>query len=82
MSSLKFDLNPLDSVMDKIDKTKIFTVLHEELHDVWLWREGEAPHALPKRMINLTYVKVDPKVAKVLYAESTNDISDTAKPTE
>lgn len=59
--------------MDKLDTDKIFTVLHEEIHDVWVWREGEAPQAMPKRMINMAYVKVDPMVAKVLYGEKDSD---------
>ena len=82
MSTLKFEVKPFDAIMDKLDTTKIFTVLHEELHDVWVWKEGEAPKAMPKRMINMAYVKVDPMVAKVLYGEKDSDIVDDSEPSE
>lgn len=72
MATLKFELNHLDYIMDKIDHKKLYMVLHTEMHNVWVIKDGggEPPFELPKRIINLSYVKVDPKVARVLYAEN------------
>ena len=78
MSTLREELNPYDFIMDKMKKDKTYMVLHVDLHDVFVWSEGEKPTSLPKRMINMAYIKVDPKVVKVLYGEKDTDIdSDT-----
>lgn len=49
----------------------MYMVLHETTHNMWVIdMEGkEAPFELPKRMINMVYMKVDPKTVKVLFSE-------------
>ena len=64
--------------MDKVSKD-LFTVLHEELHNVWVIKDGggAAPFEMPKHKINLAFTKVDPKVVRVLYGpDQTIDSSD------
>lgn len=75
MSTLKEALKPYDFIVNKKDQNKdnVFMVLHEDLHDVHVWKEGEPPTTIPKRMINFTYMKVNPKIIKVLYGETNND---------
>jgi hypothetical protein len=73
MSTLKEELKAYDFIMDKMKKDKTYMVLHEDLHDVHVWCEGDAPITLPKRMVNMAYIKVDPKVVKVLYGEKDDD---------
>lgn len=82
MSTLREPLKAYDFIMDKTKTDKTYMVLHEDLHDVHVWCEGEAPQQLPKRMINMTYIKVDPKVVKVLYGESDNTDTDSTTDTE
>lgn len=74
MSELKFELHKNNFVMDKGNK-KLYFVIKIDLHNVWL-REEEEDKAdnpdlfkVPKHMINLTYIKVNPDVMKVLYGD-------------
>jgi hypothetical protein len=77
LSTLKEPIKFLDGLMDKVTK-KLYLVLHEELHSVWVIEEGgrKPPEQLKKNLINLTYTKVDPKIVKVLYAKSDNSLSE------
>ncbi len=76
MATLRTPVKYLDAIMDKISK-QVFIVLHEELHQVWVIKDGggEAPFEMAKSKINLAFTKVDPKVVRVLYGK---DDSDTA----
>lgn len=49
----------------------MYMVLKETVHNVWVIdMEGkDEPFELPKRMINMVYMKVDPKTVKVLFSE-------------
>ena len=71
MSTLRSPVKFLDTIMNKVNKTEFYLVLHETLHNVWVIDlEGKKePHEMPKRMINLAYIVVDSKVVKVLYGE-------------
>lgn len=71
MSTLRNPLNFMDVIMDKKNPEKMYMVLHQELHNVWVTdMSGEKPpFELPKRMINMVYIKVDPKAVKVLFSE-------------
>jgi hypothetical protein len=68
MATLRTPVKYLDCLMDKVSK-EMFTVLHEELHSVWVIKDGggAAPFEMPKHKINLAFTKVDPKVVRVLY---------------
>lgn len=70
MATLKTKVKFLDCLMDKVTK-ELFTVLHEELHTVWVIKDGggAAPFEMPKHKINLAFTKVDPKVVRVLYGQ-------------
>jgi hypothetical protein len=78
LSTLKEKLSFLDGLMDKVTK-KVYLVLYEELHYVWVIQDGgiEPPEKLAKNIINLAYTKVDPKVVRILYAESPNSLSES-----
>lgn len=71
MSTLRNQLNFMDCILNKKDQTKMYMVLKETMHNVWVIdMEGkEEPFELPKRMINMVYMKVDPKTVKVLFSE-------------
>ncbi len=79
MSTLRSPLKFLDTIMNKQNKTEFYMVLHETVHNLWVIDlEGKnEPKEMPKRMVNLAYIKVDPKVVRVLYgdndAEQKND---------
>lgn len=82
MSTLRTPLKYFDAIMDKMTK-KIFIVLHEELHKVWVIKDGggEEPFQLEKNKINLAYIKVDPTVVRVLYDKDGVDFnSESDKP--
>lgn len=89
MATLRTPVQFLDFLMDKITK-ELFMVLHEELHYVWVIKDGggEAPFEMPKNKINLGFTKVDPKVVRVLYGdESSENVNapvsvDAASPSE
>lgn len=57
--------------MDKKNQEKIYMVLHEGVHNMWVIdMEGKSePFELPKRQINMVFIKVDPKTVKVLFSE-------------
>jgi hypothetical protein len=82
MATLRTPVKYLDCLMDKISK-EMFTVLHEELHSVWVIKDGggAAPFEMPKHKINLAFTKVDPKVVRVLYGNEEVD-NNTDKPTD
>jgi hypothetical protein len=77
MATLKIPLNHLDSIMETMSK-KVYTVLFETVHNLWVQIDGgkEEPFELPKRLVNMAYVKVDPKVVRVLYGEENSNSSD------
>jgi hypothetical protein len=76
MATLRTPVKFLDFLMDKMTKD-LYMVLHEELHYVWVIKDGggAAPFQMPKNKINLAFIKVDPKVARILYddEEKTSD---------
>lgn len=80
MSTLRQELKYLDFIVDKKNTDKLYMVLHTEMHNVWVIKHGggEAPFELPKRMINMTYMKCDPKVVEVLYSERKEESTETA----
>lgn len=71
MSTLRQQLNFMDCILNKKDQKKMYMVLKETVHNVWVIdMEGkEEPFELPKRMVNMVYMKVDPKTVKVLFSE-------------
>lgn len=70
MSTLKFELNKNDFLMDKVTKD-LYWVITIDLHNVVLRLEKEGNDVplkkMPKHMINLSMMKVKPDVFKVLY---------------
>ena len=84
MSTLREPLKHLDFIMDKYKKEVIYMVLHEELHSVWVIADGGGapPFELPKTKINQAFIKVDPKVVKVLYGDNKNDVADSESNTD
>lgn len=75
MATLKESLKFLDWVMDKKNPDKLYMVLAVNVHNVWVFREGdEEPIQVPKRLINMVYMKVDPKTVKVLYGDKGENI--------
>jgi hypothetical protein len=72
MSTLRSPIKFLDTLMNKVNKTEFYMVLHETMHNVWLIDlEGKKePFEMPKRMVNLAYIVVDPKVVRVLYGDN------------
>ena len=86
MSTLRQELKYLDFIADKKNLKKIYMVLTVGLHNVWVYREGdEAPLELPKRVINMVYVKVNPKSIKILFGDKgeANEVSiDPNMPTD
>jgi hypothetical protein len=85
MSELKFELHKNNFVMDKGNK-KLYFVIKIDLHNVWLRLEDEEKaddadlFKVPKHMINLTYIKVNPDVMKVLYGDKDGIIKPDAIP--
>lgn len=78
MATLRTPVKFLDFLMDKVTK-ELYMVLHEEAHYVWIIKDGggAAPFVMPKHKINLAFIKVDPKVVRVLYAnEEANSNND------
>lgn len=71
MSTLRSPLRFLDVIMDKKNPEKMYMVLNQQLHNVWVTdMEGsKEPFELPKHIINRVYIKVDPKAVKVLFSE-------------
>ena len=70
MATLREPLKYMDFILNKKDTTKVYLVLSETVHNVWVFREGdEAPIELPKRVINMVYAKVDPKTVKILFGD-------------
>ena len=70
MSTLKFELNKNDFLMDKVTKDLYF-VIAIDLHNVVLRLEKEGNDVplkkMPKHMVNLSMVRVKPDIFKVLY---------------
>jgi hypothetical protein len=75
MSTLKQQLNFMDCILNKKDQKKMYMVLKETVHNMWVIdMEGkEEPFEIPKRMINMVYMKVDPKTVKVLFSERVDE---------
>lgn len=80
MATLRTPVKFLDFIMDKVTKD-LYMVLHEELYSVWVIKDGggAAPFEMTKHKINLAFVKVDPKVVRVLYGNEETD-SNTDNP--
>lgn len=74
MSTLRHPVKFLDWIMNKKDHSKMYLVLHEGVHNVWVCKEGEEPFELPKRMINMVYTRVNPESVKVLFGEKGNEV--------
>ncbi len=78
MSTLRHELKYMDFIVDKKNTDKMYLVLAVGLHNVWVYRQGdEAPIELPKRVINMTYMKVNPKSIKILFGDKgeANEVS-------
>lgn len=71
MSTLRQQLKFMDCILNKKDQKKMYMVLKETVHNVWVidMEGNEEPFELPKRMVNMVYMKVDPKTVKVLFSE-------------
>lgn len=84
MATLRSPLKYLDFIMNKNKTEEVYMVLHEELHNLWVIKDGggEPPKEIPKHMVNFTFIKIDPKVAKVLYGESPKDKSNDSSSTD
>lgn len=82
MSTLRNALKFLDVIMDKKNPEKMYMVLNQELHNVWVTdMNGEKPpFELPKRIINMVYIKVDPKAVKVLFSERIEENAEESTP--
>lgn len=76
MSTLRQPLKYLDFIMNKKNTEEVYMVLHEDMHNVWVIKHGggQAPHEMPKRMINMVYCKCDPKVVDVLFSERKEEV--------
>ena len=70
MATLKTPVKFMDFIMETMSK-KVYMVLHENTHNLWVIPDGggSEPTELPKRLVNMAYVKVDPRVVRVLYGE-------------
>lgn len=84
MSTLKYDLHKNDFIMDKVTK-KLYFVVSIDMHNVVIRTETEGDDVelrrMPKHMINVSMIKVNPDVIKVLYGDKRgvldpNDIPD------
>lgn len=75
MATLRQKLDFMNVIMDKKNPEKMYLVLHEETHNVWVIdMEGKnPPFELAKKMINMVYIKVDPKAVKVLFSERADE---------
>lgn len=77
MSTLKFELNKNDFLMDKVTKD-LYWVITIDLHNVVLRLEKEGNDVplkkMPKHMINLSMMKVKPDVFKVLYGNKDGSV--------
>lgn len=75
MSTLRNPLRFLDVIMDKKMPEKMYMILKETVHNVWVIdMEGQKePFELPKAHINRVFIKVDPKSVKVLFAERSDE---------
>lgn len=77
MSTLKFELNKNDFLMDKVNK-KLFFVVSIDLHNVIVREEvdsNEAPlKKMPKHLINLSMIKVKPDVMRILYGDKKGNV--------
>lgn len=75
MATLRQSLKYLDFIMNRQKTEEVYMILHEDLHNVWVIKDGggEPPKEMPKHMINFTFIKIDPKVAKVLYGDAPNE---------
>ena len=71
MPTLRTPVKFLEVIMNKKKPEEQYMILHEGLHNVWVIDvEGKKePFELPKRIVNMTYIKVDPKAVKVLFSE-------------
>lgn len=80
MSELKYELHKNNFVMDKGNK-KLYFVIKIDMHNVWLRLESEEGgddaelFKVPKHMMNLAYIKVNPNVMKVLYGDKQGNLS-------
>jgi hypothetical protein len=77
MSTLKFELNKNDFLMDKVNK-KLFFVVSIDLHNVIIREEvdsNEAPvKKMPKHMINLSMIKVKKDVMQILFGDKKGNV--------
>ena len=80
VSTLREDLKFLDTIMNKMNKKEFYLILHQTLHNVWVIDiDGKTePKEMPKHQINRAYIRVDPKVVKVLYGD--NDETTNSNP--
>jgi hypothetical protein len=75
MSTLRTSVKFLDTLMNKVTKKEFYLVLKENLHTVWVIDpEGKnEPKEMPKSMLNMAYIKVDPMVVKILYGDKEDE---------
>jgi hypothetical protein len=79
MSTLKEKLIFLDTIMNKKKHEERYLVLHEGPHNLWVIDPDgkEEPKQIPKRFFNMTFMKIDPMVMKVLYGKTTKESSES-----
>jgi len=84
MSTLKYDLHKNDFIMDKVTK-QLFFIIKIDLHNVFIRAETDGDDVelkkMPKHMVNVSMIKVNPDVMKILYGAkdgklTANDIPD------
>ncbi len=70
MSTLRQELQYMDFICDKKNPEKMYLVLTVNLHNVWVFKQGDAePIEIPKRVVNMVYMKVNPKSIKILFGD-------------
>lgn len=85
MSTLREEIHKNNFLMDKGNK-KLYFVIKIDMHNVWLRLEDDEKgddcdlFKVPKHMINMVYIKVNPDVMKVLYGKKDGTIDSTDIP--
>jgi hypothetical protein len=77
MSQLREEVHKNDFLMDKLTKDMYFIIRITD-NDVWLRHEAEGDDVelkqMPKHMVNLSMIKVNPDVIKVLYGDRNGEV--------
>lgn len=77
MSTLRTDLEFGDWIMNnKTEEHELYFVISVNTHGVWVYKFGETdPKELPIRMVNMSYIKVEPQTVKVLLGDKGIEVS-------